>query len=218
MLLFSELDKGTPIRLNVRSGEHAMEFDSVVRHKPGRQVLIDAVQRDGQTLNVKGCQVDILLAREDEKPIRWKDCELTCVSYKKEVYYALEGYNIGREFNRRSGYRLSIGEEVTVKIGHGGFDYAAILKDISNSGFAFILDKEVKGAEESFVYTDYTGLLGEREVNMPLHGKVVRTMPLPDGRMLYGCVLTQKNVLIGHYINQKQMEQLAKKNPRYGKK
>ena len=182
MLLFSELDKGTPIRLNVRSGEHTMEFDSVVRHKPGRQVLIDAVQRDGQTLNVKGCQVDILLAREDEKPIRWKDCELTCVSYKKEVYYA------------------------------------AILKDISNSGFAFILDKEVKGAEEAFVYTDYTGMLGEREVNMPLHGRVVRTMPLPDGRMLYGCVLTQKNVLIGHYINQKQMEQLAKKNPRYGKK
>jgi len=42
-------------------------------------------------------------------------------------------------------------------------------------------------------------------------------MPLDDGRFLYGCALMKKNEMIGHYINQKQMEQLAKKNERLKK-
>ena len=86
----------------------------------------------------------------------------------------------------------------------------------SNSGFAFIYKEEIKDVEGAFVYMTYMAEIEENVKELALFGKIVRIMPLEDGRFLYGCVLMKKNELIGHYINQKQMEQLAKKNERFG--
>mgnify|MGYP000179175912 FL=1 len=60
----------------------------------------------------------------------------------------------------------------------------------------------------------YMAQYEKKVTEIALFGKIVRTMPLDDGRFLYGCALMKKNEMIGHYINQKQMEQLAKKNER----
>ena len=81
-------------------------------------------------------------------------------------------------------------------------------------GFAFIYKEELKDADGAFVYMTYMAQYEKKVTEIALFGKIVRTMPLDDGRFLYGCALMKKNEMIGHYINQKQMEQLAKKNER----
>ena len=59
--------------------------------------------------------------------------------------------------------------------------------------------------------------IDNKTIELPLFGKIIRNTTLTDGRVLYGCVLVKKNEIIGHFINQKQMEQLAKKNERFSR-
>ena len=96
------------------------------------------------------------------------------------------------------------------------------LNPISQTGLGLFGDEykqteELKDADGAFVYMTYMAQYEEKVTEIALFGKIVRTMPLDDGRFLYGCALMKKNEMIGHYINQKQMEQLAKKNERLKK-
>lgn len=216
-MLFSELGTGTTVRLSISIDEMFFEFETTVQTKHKKKILIEPIRKDGKILNVQGDNVvvDIMYVREDEKPMLWRDADLECVRLKGQFYYAVSADLQGKEYNRRGDFRLFIGEEHPAKIGHGGSDRIVILKDLSNSGFAFIYSEDIEGAEGAFVYMSYPAVLGDRTLELPLIGKIVRKMTLSDGRKLYGCVLMKKNEMIGHYINQKQMEQLAKKNERF---
>ena len=45
-----------------------------------------------------------------------------------------------------------IGEEIHARIGHSGREKIVHLKDLSNTGFAFIYKEELKDADGAFVY------------------------------------------------------------------
>lgn len=215
-MLLSELDKGVSVKLNITIDEKTFEFDSnvVLHHK--QEVLFEPVRKEGKLLNVQSnnISVDILFLRPDEKPIIWKNADITCIRYKRNIYYAAKGSLKGKEYNRRKDYRLFIGEEIHARIGEKSVESVVVLKDISNSGFAFVYSEDLEEAEGTYVSMIYPARLEDKIYELPLYGRVIRKMPLPDGRVLYGCMMLKKNKMIGHYINQKQMEQLAGKNER----
>lgn len=216
-VFFSELSPGTTVRLIISIEGTMFEFDTTVHSQHKKKILITPVRKNGKILNVQGDQitVDIMYMREDEKPMLWENTGMECVRYKGVVYYAIPAETQGKEYNRRGEFRLFVGEEHHARIGHGGPDRIVLLKDISNSGFAFVYPEDLADSEGAFVYMTYPAKLADSTIELPLFGKVVRKMTLSDGRILYGCVLMKKNELIGHFINQKQMEQLAKKNERF---
>ena len=216
-MLLSELAPGTPVHLMLTIDEKHFEFDTVVQTKHKHQMLFEPICKNQKILNVQSdsVTVDILYLREDEKPILWQNTAMECVRHKHKLYYGAQAGLEGREYNRRGAYRLYVGEEIHARIGHGGPDRIVHLKDLSNTGFAFIYKEELKDAEGAFVYMTYMAEFEDDKKELSLFGKVVRVMPLEDGRFLYGCALMKRNELIGHYINQKQMEQLAKKNERF---
>ena len=217
VVLLSELDQGIAVKLCISIEDKVFEFDSTVMQKHKQDVFFEPIRKDEKLLNVQNdnISVDILLLRQDEKPIIWQNCDMECTRYKHKVYYAAKGALNGKEYNRRGEYRLYIGEEIHARIGNGAIDRIVILKDLSNSGFAFVYPEEIEGADNAFVYMTYPAKLDEKVYELPLFGKVVRKMDTTDGKVVYGCVLLKKNDLIGHYINQKQMEQLAGKNERF---
>lgn len=217
-MLLSELEPGITVQLLLTIEDKHFEFDTVVQTSHKHHMLFEPIRKDEKILNVQSdsVSVDIMYLRQNEKPILWQNTEMECMRYKHKLYYAAESGLEGREYNRRGAYRLYIGEEIHARIGHGGLDRIVHLKDLSNSGFAFIYKEELKDVEGAFVYMTYMAEIEENVKELALFGKVVRIMPLEDGRFLYGCVLMKKNELIGHYINQKQMEQLAKKDERFG--
>ena len=202
-MLLSELEQGAKVLLLLTIDGKHFEFETIVQGKHKHDVLLEPIRKDQKILNVQSDQVDvdIMYMREDDKPILWKEVKMDCIRHKHKIYYASEAANEGREYNRRGAYRLYIGEEIH-------------LKDLSNTGFAFIYKEELKDADGAFVYMTYMAQYEKKVTEIALFGKIVRTMPLDDGRFLYGCALMKKNEMIGHYINQKQMEQLAKKNER----
>jgi len=216
-MLLSELETGASVTLIVTIEDKQFEFTTRVLTKHKRDMLFVPIRKDEKLLNVQGdnVSVDVILMREDEKPIIWQDTNMICVRYKHQIFYAADAQLRGKEFNRRGDYRLYIGEDIHARIGHDGYDLVVHLKDISNSGFAFIFDQDFDKIEEAFVYITYRAQLNGKWVELPLYGKVVRKMPLPDGRNLFGCALVKKNEMIAHYINHKQMEQIAKKRDRF---
>ncbi len=216
-VLFSELGAGTTIQLNISIDEMFFQFDTVVFEKHKKKMLVEPIRKDGKILNVQGdnVAVDIMYIREDEKPILWANVDIECVRLKGRLYYAVPENLQGKEYNRRGDFRLFIGEEHPARIGHGKREKIVTLKDLSSSGFAFVYKEEIEESDGSFVYMNYPGVLSDHTFELPLIGKIVRKMTLADGRKLYGCVLMKKNEMIGYYINQKQMEQLAKKNERF---
>ena len=218
-LLLSELEQGAKVLLLLTIDGKHFEFETIVQGKHKHDVLLEPIRKDQKILNVQSDQVDvdIMYMREDDKPILWKEVKMDCIRHKHKIYYASEAANEGREYNRRGAYRLYIGEEIHARIGHSGREKIVHLKDLSNTGFAFIYKEELKDADGAFVYMTYMAQYEEKVTEIALFGKIVRTMPLDDGRFLYGCALMKKNEMIGHYINQKQMEQLAKKNERFKK-
>lgn len=218
-MLLSELEQGAKVLLLLTIDGKHFEFETIVQGKHKHDVLLEPIRKDQKILNVQSDQVDvdIMYMREDDKPILWKGAKMGCIRHKHKIYYASEAANEGREYNRRGAYRLYIGEEIHARIGHSGREKIVHLKDLSNTGFAFIYKEELKDADGAFVYMTYMAQYEEKVTEIALFGKIVRTMPLDDGRFLYGCALMKKNEMIGHYINQKQMEQLAKKNERFNK-
>ena len=219
-MLLSELEQGAKVLLLLTIDGKHFEFETIVQGKHKHDVLFEPIRKDQKILNVQSDQVDvdIMYMREDDKPILWKEAKMDCIRHKHKIYYASEAANEGREYNRRGAYRLYIGEEIHARIGHSGREKIVHLKDLCNTGFAFIYKEELKDADGAFVYMTYMAQYEKKVTEIALFGKIVRTMPLDDGRFLYGCALMKKNEMIGHYINQKQMEQLAKKNERFKNK
>ena len=218
-MFFSELGDGTDVRLNITIEETMFEFDTTVRTKHKKKVLLEPIRKNGKILNIQSdnIRVDVMYIREDEKPILWMDTQMVCVKHKGQVYYAAAGNLQGKEYNRRGDFRLFIGEEHPAKIGQNKRAHLVVLKDLSSSGFAFVSPEKIKNPDGVFVYILYPGKLDNKTIELPLFGKIVRNATLTDGRVLYGCVLVKKNEIIGHFINQKQMEQLAKKNERFSR-
>lgn len=216
-MFFAELEPETRVRLRITIEETLFEFETRVLKKHKKSMLILPIRKDGRILNVQGenVSVDIMLSREEDKPMIWQNTGMECVKHKGQIFYAVPCELEGKEYNRRGDFRLFIGEEHHCKVGHGSRDRIVLLKDLSNSGFAFVYPEDIPGSDGAFVYMMYPAKLEESVVELPLLGKVVRKMPLDDGRILYGCALVKKNEMIGHYINQKQMEQLAKKSERF---
>lgn len=209
----SELEKETEVRLNILLDGQHFDFDTIIRHKNRRDVLIEPIRKGEKMLNVQRENIimDIMYMRPEGKPILWRNVKLGCVRYKKEIYYCAQADLEGEEYNRRGDFRLYVGEEFPVMNGSERRAHHVILKDMSSSGFAFISEYELRNADHALMRIKYIGELKDKSYELALMGKIVRKMELEDGRILYGCALVKKNDAIGHYIYQKQMEQLAGK-------
>ena len=142
-MLLSELEQGAKVLLLLTIDGKHFEFETIVQGKHKHDVLLEPIRKDQKILNVQSNQVDvdIMYMREDDKPILWKEAKMDCIRHKHKIYYASEAANEGREYNRRGAYRLYIGEEIHARIGHSGREKIVHLKDLSNTGFAFIYNK-----------------------------------------------------------------------------
>ena len=156
-MLLSELEQGAKVLLLLTIDGKHFEFETIVQGKHKHDVLLEPIRKDQKILNVQSDQVDvdIMYMREDDKPILWKEAKMDCIRHKHKIYYASEAANEGREYNRRGAYRLYIGEEIHARIGHSGREKIVHLKDLSNTGFAFIYKEELKDADGAFVYMTY---------------------------------------------------------------
>lgn len=210
----SELPDGTEVSFELYITGKKFEFPSVLNfHKKGK-AYFEPIRVGDKFLNIEDEKIhaNLLLNVEGDKPVMWHEAGVKSEVYKKQVYYTMDADSNGKKHNRRAAYRQYIGESVFARIGSGKPEVQVLLKDVSNTGFAFIYREDIEDSDHAMVFMVYNYKDENTAFALTLSGTVVRKQQLEDGRFLYGCALLKRNDLISKFVNYKQKEQLYRMN------
>ena len=204
----NEIEEGTVVTLIVLFGEKTLNLNSTCVGTKGKDILVAALRVDGKVVNlgVGDVKVSLMIERDDQKPLMWTDCEVKMLVVKSNVLIRLSNKSDGKEVNRRGNFRLSIGGAAKGRIGRNKEALQMILRDVSYSGFAVLLEEKTKfepGTPIRVVHKDE-----ELNTILDLRGKIVRTDEI-NGRQLLGCQLDLPSATLGKYIGEKQQKILA---------
>lgn len=192
-----ELTPGQIITIFVNTPEQKLEFNTNIEEVyPKKKVLLAApIYLNDKLLTFRGTQLifDILVCPTDgTTPQMFKNVSIKLVRKSDgSVWYNLYTIAESKNYNRRGAFRCSIGMATTVQCGTNRVPYDAVIKDISTSGFSFILPKTAQVDPNGVVHmlvNDYIEESAER-FNFNLYGLIVRSFELDAHRMVYGCKL-----------------------------
>lgn len=155
----------------------------------------------------KNIDMEMLVIPEGDVPYMWQRVEVDLRLYHDENVHVIKSKLPGVRMNRRSNFRLFIGS--FAKMNNSGTSGSAksdpfnvTLKDISNSGFAILVDKSIEISMHSKLTVEY--LDQPMQKYFELSGRVIRKAE-QDPYTLYGCILDKRYPDLENYINQKQM-------------
>ena len=203
----AELPVGTGILFDVSIQKQELEFPSEVVEVHDNFILTKPVMSKGKVVGLggEGVSVSLTYSRNDKAPIVWKGVGCSVVKTKGRVLYKVIASGAGFEVNRREAFRLFVGLEGIARVGTNRRAMDVILKDLSDTGFAFVVDHEIEdatGLSVRLVFKDF-------DRNYDLTGFIVRLVKVEEEKYVYGCRMTMRNQLINHYISMKQRQMLA---------
>jgi c-di-GMP-binding flagellar brake protein YcgR len=175
-------------------------------------VLIYTIKVEDQTLGFSEKYLLNFLFKIDGRLYIWENVNVKLVKYDGTIYHKIDIYGQGKPYNRRASYRMYIGEDMPlyVNTATGPSALSVLVKDISNTGVAFITNEEID-VERTFRLK-----LKDNNSIINLSGIVVRKEFIPHlNSFLYGCKFNEKNNFLGKYIAKKQNEMLQKKTSTY---
>lgn len=236
-MYISDMGIDVELKLEVNGGATKMEFSSKVvgiEDKKQRKMLdaaskgypyaiVDAFRKDGKIVNFppKGVSYKVIYIDPSSKKV----FEFANVVVKPtmlptgEKLHMLISPSEMKEFNRRENFRLWLGSSAVAQLGLNKENFDVILKDISATGVAFILENRLlenvlaKPKVSTPVVLSFHDDTTER--NFKLNATIVRMEKVDEMRTLYGCKFKQESDAITKLINDKQRER-AKVN--YNKK
>jgi len=135
--------------------EHSVELEVIMNGKKttllsgieqvvGNTVLLTPIQVNEKLVGFPpNCMVNLLYAGE-KQVFCWKNVKIKAVRYEKKVFHCAELVGDAEVLNRRGSYRVFVGEEMllTSFSANGPKTYRVHLKDISESGMAFLSKEE----------------------------------------------------------------------------
>ncbi|MDF2538590.1 MAG: hypothetical protein K0S76_1611 [Herbinix sp.] len=203
-----ELSKGGSMELEVKNNGRTMSFRSEIVIIKNNSVLITTIKANDQTIGFsEKCQLNFLY-KVDGRLYMWENVTVKLVKYNGEIYHKIDIYGAGKPYNRRDSFRMYIGEDMPlyVNTAAGPTAISVLVKDISETGVAFITKEEIE--------IDRTIRLKLKDNNtiISLSGMIIRKEFLEHlGSFLYGCKFNEKNNKLGKYLAKKQGELLRKK-------
>lgn len=208
-MLIDEIPIGVNIEIEVKYSGRTMSFRSEVKSIINHSVLINPIKVDSQTVGFsEQCTMNLLI-NHDGKVIAWENIQIRLVRYDGDIFHLLELTGNGKSYNRRIAYRMYIGEDTNIYMNssNGLVSYSILLKDISETGVAFLTK------EEFDINRTFRMKLKEQYLFVNLSGVIVRKEYLPHlSSFLYGCKFIEKDFKLNKYIAYKQGEQLRKQN------
>jgi hypothetical protein len=202
-----ELPVGANFLFDVSVHKQELEFPSEVVEVHDSYILTKPVMSKGKVVGLsgEGIHVGMSYLRQSKPPIVWKGLGCTVVKSKGRILYKVVASSVGFEVNRREAFRLFLGLEAVARVGSNRRAMDVILKDVSTSGFAFVVEHDIENVENMPVRLVFKDM----ERNYDLTGYIIRKIKADEGKYIYGCRLNAKNQLLGHYINLKQRQLLS---------
>jgi len=205
----TDITEGTEITIKAYTEFDSIEFNTNCVQVLDDSILVEPVKREKDPINFKSdiVKIDIILAREGQAPMVWKNVSITYIGYMNQEFHYITAFSEGFPFNRRNAYREYMGMIGSVQIGLNKMAYEIIVKDISSIGFAFVTseDLDIIGELSHLVFQD------KDQVPFNIYGQVVRKQIIHDKKFVYGCVTASHYSSIETYIIKKQRERAQNK-------
>lgn len=202
-----ELEKEEYITLAVKMKDREpMEWKCRVMETSlkGRCALVEPVTFEDKILNfgTEGVIAEAVAIR-DGKPVMFKGCAVQYVRTNNARYHAIICKNNGVNLNRRTHFRVAIDEYCYVN--HGKATIDAYIRDMSSSGFSFVVGHYDKDQKMDYVQLIYTDKMLDRDITVT--GRVVRLEKYDNGKAVFGCYMIPRPE-IDKYLNEKQRRML----------
>lgn len=214
-----DMSKGSYIELEVKCNGKTMSFRSEIAFIRNNSLLVNTIKVHDQTVGFSDNCIINLLYNSEGKLYLWENIVVRLVKYEGVVYHKLDLFGEGKPYNRRDSFRMYIGEDMSIYVNTaaGPTALTVLVKDISETGFAFITPEDID------VERTVRLRLKDNHQLLNLSAVIVRKEFLTNlNSHLYGCRFNEKNAHLGKYIAKKQGEQLRKKtklsSPAYARK
>ena len=198
------------ITLEVELSGQVLYFPIVPIAVEGKLLLAEPIMAQEKPLSFKGKRQKMIWYRKEQKPVVWELVNATymILSDKRKVH-VIKPLTQPKEINRREDYRQYIGINGTVSIGRDEEGMEVFVKNISRSGFAFVIPDKIDNFMNHLVRLDFTDEDFNEEFT--LHGIIVREEITEDNRHIYGCRINRQSVSMTRYLLIKQRDDLARK-------
>lgn len=207
----ADLKEGTELDVVAKQDNVKIEFHtSVVRSYDGG-ILVKPIMYNGKLLDFSGKGLDIRAAAVVEKgaqPAVWRGVVITNVWSKNEIYSYIKCPTAANFENRRKAFRVPLYAKVRIQFGDQRRMEEAVTRDISATGFSFMMKDENVTCEmgENIVCEFIESKLGKTP---RMKGVLVRKVETSEG-IRYGCRILSSNTNMGMFAAECQREQQAR--------
>ncbi len=206
---YADIPMGVKVQISVSNGgDTQAKFISRVMKTGDRSLLVIPFMHKGLRVNFTGSGVQIHMEVPDGEGNNWtfKNCKIDTVKKNGLIYHRIVSPMSEGIENRRGEHRTYVWQPAIFTIEGVADQVFSTLKDVSPSGFAFVLDAKkrlniLNGRTVSCTINEKNGNV------VHLRGKVIRRERM-DQYILYGCRSGEKNQEVIDYI-----ERLDKNNP-----
>lgn len=201
-----ELTTAHKMSITIANERTNISLNSNIVFVEDNKLYVEPFVYQGAVLNFDSTNVTIsMIAYEEEKsPYLWQVVHIVKEIRDNTPYHVISSNLTGVKINRRENFRLFLGLDGTATL-MGGQSFDVVVKDISSSGFAVLVDmnKPITVHKNDIMQLEFVDKSFEED--FVLAGRVVR-MDKTDKYFLYGCRLATENPVIDKYIANKQLE------------
>ncbi|MBR5420933.1 MAG: PilZ domain-containing protein [Lachnospiraceae bacterium] len=198
----SEIPMGVKVQICVTNGgDTQAKFISRVMKTGDKSLLVIPFMHKGVRVNFAGTGVQIHMEVPDGEGNNWtfKNCKIDTVKKNGLLYHRILTPMSEAIENRRGERRTYVWQPAIFTIEGITDQIFTTLKDVSPSGFAFVLDARKRLAITTGKTVSCT--INEKDGNaVHMRGKVIRREKM-DQYVLYGCRCSEKNEEVIAYID-----------------
>lgn len=205
-----ELEIGTEISIELKAGQNCRTFRQTVEQIVKGVVITSPLIYEGRMLDFSagGISITVFAQAGGEVPLQFRGCTAKLVQGKEKRFCAIACSNEGKRVNRRSNFRIFIGERGVAELsGKSGTKLEVTVKDLSLMGVSFVADKAKWEKDVSYVWVEFPGRYGDR---IRIQGSVVRVTEVENNLLVVGCRILKCANDLSAYITHKQRESLKK--------
>lgn len=205
----SNFAAGYTVKLDVRTKSAKGSFDAKIVYIYKNILILEPILIKGKIVGFPpNCTIDLTFIENDVLYI-WSNVRVRAVSFKGRKFHAVPVIGEGVASNRRSNYRVYIGTQMTINYftDSGIKTHNAFIKDISETGFAFISKDEFDVGR-----TVRLNIPMPAKMYISITAKIVRAVPSERPmEFLYGCHFSENNPKLATFLMSFQRDKQKKK-------
>ena len=203
-----DLEPNHSVELQVSMNGKNITLLTVLEQSVAPSALLSPLTMNGKVVGFPAtCDISFLYPTKDKVYV-WYGVKMKTVRYENKIYHSAELIGDADTINRRGAYRVYIGErmKITTFTSEGPKPVEVLIKDISETGFAFLSPENFDVGRTVRLNLDL-----EKGI-LKLSAQLVRIQTLENRQdILYGCQFSEHNSLLGAYLMKIQQRRQKEK-------